>query len=70
MVSFAYPYGTRRHFTLETAAIVQEAGFTSACTTEPGLVASGADPFTLPRAAVRDWDGDTFARHLEEWLAV
>ena len=68
VTSFAYPYGSPRHYTSETTAIVKEAGFGSACSGAAGLVWRGADLFQLPRFSMRDWDGETFEIRLQEWL--
>lgn len=68
VISFAYPYGSRRHYTPETTAIVQEAEFGSACSGPSGLVWRGADRFQLPRISVRDWDGEAFESRLQEWF--
>src|SRR5438094_5584201 len=54
VTSFAYPHGS---YTQETLAIVQEAGFSSACSTDTAVVRRGANDFRLPRIVVRDWDG-------------
>jgi peptidoglycan/xylan/chitin deacetylase (PgdA/CDA1 family) len=59
VTSFAYPFGNQG---AETAALVREAGFRAACTTEAAAVHAAADPFQLPRLAVGDWDEATFAR--------
>jgi peptidoglycan/xylan/chitin deacetylase (PgdA/CDA1 family) len=67
VMSFAYPFGSRRHYTPETAAIVQELGFSSACAGFPGLVGPGSDCFQLPRCVMRNWNGDDFAKRLGEW---
>ncbi len=64
--AFAYPYGTRTDYTAETTAIVSEAGFRHACSNFPGTLSRTTDRFQLPRVLVRDCDGDTFARHIEE----
>ena len=61
VTSFAYPYGD---YTTETAAIVQEAGFDSACSTFTGIVRRGANHFELPRVLARDCAGDAFDRQL------
>jgi peptidoglycan/xylan/chitin deacetylase (PgdA/CDA1 family) len=61
VTSFSYPYGD---YTAETAAIVQEAGFGSACSASDGIVRRGSDRFQLPRVGIRDWDGDEFDRRL------
>lgn len=65
--SFAYPYGTAAPASLR---LVQAAGFQRACTTAPGLVPVGCDPFRVPRVTVEDWDGDLFQRHLTQWCAA
>src|SRR5262249_17752614 len=68
VTSFAYPYGFRRHYTPETATIVQEAEFGSACSGSSGLVWRDADRFQLPRVSVRDWVGAAFESRLQEWF--
>jgi peptidoglycan/xylan/chitin deacetylase (PgdA/CDA1 family) len=68
VTSFAYTYGSRADYTPETVALVREAGFDAACANFPGLVRRGADVYQLPRFAARDWDGDEFARRLQEWF--
>lgn len=66
--AFAYPYGTAQDFTDETVQIVREAGFDLACTTIPGSVESGDDPFRLSRCVVYDWEIDYFKRRLESYF--
>lgn len=61
VVSFAYPYGQASKKTRE---LVQEAGFTSGCSTIAGTTTRFSDPFWLPRLLVRDWDGERFASEL------
>jgi peptidoglycan/xylan/chitin deacetylase (PgdA/CDA1 family) len=65
VTSFAYPHGS---YTQETLAVVREAGFSSACSSDTEVVRRGADAFQLPRICVRDWDGQTFSRWLRGWL--
>jgi glycosyltransferase involved in cell wall biosynthesis len=62
---FAYPYGTRRHYSSETVALVRQAGFLGACTTVEGVVRPASDPWQLPRVIVRDWDGRTLLAQLD-----
>jgi peptidoglycan/xylan/chitin deacetylase (PgdA/CDA1 family) len=57
---FAYPYGDRNP---EVAAIAKEAGFCTACTTDPGFVQAGDDPFQLRRLMARE-------RTILSWAAV
>jgi peptidoglycan/xylan/chitin deacetylase (PgdA/CDA1 family) len=64
VTSFAYPYGSHHDFSAETAALVQDAGFESACSTTPDVIFRGADLFRLPRLYVGNWDGEEFARRL------
>jgi len=65
--SFAYPHGS---YTGETNALIREAGFKYACSSDTDAVWRGADPFKMPRVVVRDWDGDEFARWLKGWLGL
>jgi peptidoglycan/xylan/chitin deacetylase (PgdA/CDA1 family) len=65
--SFAYPYGD---YTKDTIAVVREAGFTCACSTNKGSVKRQSDRFQLPRVGVKDWDRDEFARRLARWFDV
>jgi peptidoglycan/xylan/chitin deacetylase (PgdA/CDA1 family) len=67
VTSFAYPYG---QYTAETAALVREEGFSSACSTQAGFVNQQTDLFCLPRMRVEDWDGERLARMLSDWFGV
>ena len=64
--SFAYPYGQTSTL---TAAVVREAAFERACTTQAGLVGSQTDRFHLPRISVPDCDGEDFAERLSRAFA-
>jgi len=64
---FAYPFGSRNDYTQETIALVQDAGFLSACANYPGLVWNGRNRYEWPRILVRDWDGEEFSRRLRRW---
>jgi peptidoglycan/xylan/chitin deacetylase (PgdA/CDA1 family) len=64
---FAYPYGSRDDYNQKTVALVQGAGFRSACANYPGLVWNDRHRYEWPRMLVRDWDGDEFANRLRRW---
>jgi peptidoglycan/xylan/chitin deacetylase (PgdA/CDA1 family) len=58
---FSYPYGDRD---TETVALVREAGFESALTTESRPVSRRHQPQHLPRIQMQDWTGAEFERSL------
>jgi peptidoglycan/xylan/chitin deacetylase (PgdA/CDA1 family) len=68
VVSFAYPYGGRPHYTDETVAAVRDAGFTQACSNFAGFVRRGTDRWQLPRFLIRDWPGEVFRDRLSTWF--
>jgi peptidoglycan/xylan/chitin deacetylase (PgdA/CDA1 family) len=53
VTAFAYPYGG---FEAADVAVVEEAGYLAACTTETRLAAPGDDPWAIPRIEVHDRD--------------
>lgn len=61
VTSFAYPYGKQHDYTAETAALVQAAGFNSACVNIAGAVRCTTVRYCLPRVYVQDQDAHTFA---------
>jgi peptidoglycan/xylan/chitin deacetylase (PgdA/CDA1 family) len=68
VTNFAYPFGTRSDYTEQTVALVQEAGFASACSASPGVIHKGVNLYDLPRYAVTDWDGEAFEWQLARWF--
>ena len=68
VTGFAYPFGGHADYTPTTVGLVRDAGFALACANVPGLVRRRTDPFQLPRVLVRNWDAETFAGRLREWL--
>jgi len=65
VTGFAYPYG---QYTADTAALVRQEGFSSACSTQSGLLSQQSDLFRLPRVRVENWDGEGFGRMLSDWF--
>lgn len=66
ITSLGYPFGA---YAPETIRIVQEAGFSCACSTVETAVREGCDRFQLPRVEIKDWDGEEFSRRLRAWFA-
>ncbi|HLA89892.1 MAG TPA: polysaccharide deacetylase family protein [Gemmatimonadaceae bacterium] len=67
--AFAYPFGTRAEVSASTIRAVRQGGFRYAMANEPRAAWRWSSRWRLPRFVVRDWDAETFARHLEEWFA-
>jgi hypothetical protein len=63
---FSYPHGD---FSQETVALVQSAGFETACTTRSTPVTRRTSRFGLPRIQVDNWGADTLEHELERRLA-
>ena len=68
VTTFSYPYGTHADYTSETVNVVQKTGFSCACSNFSRVVQRGTDCFQLPRNVVRDWSGEEFSKHLQEWF--
>jgi peptidoglycan/xylan/chitin deacetylase (PgdA/CDA1 family) len=62
---FSYPHGD---FSQQTLALVESAGFESACTTRSMPVTSTTSLFELPRIQVGSWDAESLERELERRL--
>jgi len=65
VTTFAYPHGS---YSRKTVAVLKEAGFSAACSTEKALVWRGSNCLRLPRLGIRDCDGDAFAQLLSHWF--
>jgi len=65
--TFAYPFGWRSAYTPATMRLVRDAGFACACAAAPGTGGREA-LWELPRVVCGDWDGDEFARQVEDQL--
>jgi peptidoglycan/xylan/chitin deacetylase (PgdA/CDA1 family) len=68
VTSFSFPFGADGTPAQPLQPLVREAGFSSACTSEPRTMRGIQDPFHLPRYVVEDWPGPTFAQHLTRWF--
>ncbi|ALC15485.1 polysaccharide deacetylase [Desulfuromonas soudanensis] len=65
---FSYPFGNRAHYNRDSIALCRQAGFLKAAANFPGQVHRWTDPYQLPRRVVRNWDLDTFAGHMKNWV--
>jgi len=72
--ALAYPYGTLRDFSPMIQSEVASAGYRSACTAINGLNRPGADPMTLRRTKIEQWDMGIFpwilAGALDGWAFI
>jgi peptidoglycan/xylan/chitin deacetylase (PgdA/CDA1 family) len=66
ITTFSYPYGG---FNKQTLQIIEQAGFSCACSTVQEMVWWRSDRFQLPRFEVKNWDGETFEKQLLAWLS-
>jgi peptidoglycan/xylan/chitin deacetylase (PgdA/CDA1 family) len=63
VTGFAYPYG---NYSAVTQALLKEAGFEYAVSTEPKLVTAEDDAFALPRIQVKNWCVYEFASKIND----
>jgi len=68
--SFAYPYGSRDNYTLETVQILEEEGFDCGCSNFGGTAWFGTNRYQLPRVLVRNWPAEEFADHIKRFFVV
>lgn len=68
VAGIAYPFGDRHDYDRNSVAAAERCGFGWGCANVAGTVGSRCHPFELPRILVRDWNGATFRRFLEEWI--
>jgi len=64
VTSVSYPHGTPP----TDLSLVQKSGYQRACTMTPDRAWKYTDPYRLPRMHVKDWNGEQFRSHLEDWL--
>jgi peptidoglycan/xylan/chitin deacetylase (PgdA/CDA1 family) len=67
---FSYPFGTKRDFTRESAALCKEAGFVKVAVNFPGQAHSWTDPHKIPRQLVRNWDLPTFTQKMNNFWVL
>lgn len=68
VTSFAYPYGAKDDYTLETAGIAREVGYQRAVSNFSGIVEGETDRYQMPRMIVQDWPGKVFGEQVSNWL--
>lgn len=61
----AYPHGGHNQDTLK---ILSDSGIELAFTTHAQHFKANTNKYTIPRFQVKNWDGDTFAFHLNNWI--
>jgi peptidoglycan/xylan/chitin deacetylase (PgdA/CDA1 family) len=61
----AYPHGGHNHDTLE---ILPDCGIGLAFTTHAQHFKADTDKYAIPRFQVKNWDGDTFAFNINNWI--
>jgi len=67
---FSYPFGGRDAFNKQTLRLVEEGGYTFACTGVAGRVSSRTHPLALPRHFVHNWEQAEFAGRLSDWFGT
>lgn len=65
ITSFAYPFGDYHE---DTVPLVQNAGFSCACSTAEHVAWRQSDPFQLPRFGVQNLARDAFELQLARWF--
>jgi peptidoglycan/xylan/chitin deacetylase (PgdA/CDA1 family) len=66
----AYPYGQPDDVSAVTVRAASFAGYDYAVAVSDHPAWRCSAEYRLPRCVVRDWDGETFARHLDRWFAA
>jgi peptidoglycan/xylan/chitin deacetylase (PgdA/CDA1 family) len=64
IMGFAYPHGNYNH---DTISILKEVGFNYAVTTESTSLSDKSKQFELPRFQVKNWNGNDFIKHIQQW---
>jgi peptidoglycan/xylan/chitin deacetylase (PgdA/CDA1 family) len=61
---FSYPFGEKRDYTRITPGLCREAGFQAAYSNFYGQIFAPTDRFQIPRALVRNWSVEEFAKRM------
>jgi peptidoglycan/xylan/chitin deacetylase (PgdA/CDA1 family) len=67
--ALAYPFGTPGDVSATTVRVASQL-CEYALSTDTGAAWKWSPRWRLPRATVRDWSGEEFARHLDRWFAA
>ena len=67
---FSYPYGGNDAVDAVTTKLVNDAGYTMACTATGGIARAECDPLRIPRNVVGDWEAERFEQWLDHWLTA
>lgn len=67
IAGFSYPNGRA---TVDAKRLVQEMGFTYACTSLHNVVRPGSDVYELTRFWQQDVDGERFVKRLNRWMSM
>lgn len=68
VISFAYPYGKRSHYTSKTVSLLRESGFRCGCSNFWGVVTTKTNRFEIPRIQALNCGADQFAREMDLWF--
>lgn len=67
ITTFAYPFGSKCDYNMDTIEICKEIGFNIVCANFPGQVRKRVDKFQVPRWVIRNWDVNLFSEKLKEF---
>ena len=67
ITTFAYPFGARCDYNIDTIEICKEIEFNIVCANFPGQLRKRVDKFQVPRWLIRNWDINLFSKKLKEF---
>jgi len=68
IISFSYPFGTKKDYNKETVFFVKKAGYKYACANFPDNILKPSNFYTLPRILVRDLPIENFIKKIGKLL--